>query len=323
MIRELLTAMRRSLGSLITRRRWLPGMVSITWLAIAVGVSLASENKLWIVGAFVPTFLTAFIWGYIKRALRSEKFPPLTHLQRRQYSETWNALAGSLTESYAAVAGQHDESSLRHSSLATVRNLVELLAISPKDDVLEIGCGIGRIGHELAPHCRNWTGADISSNMLNHARTRLHHLKNVHLTLLQDVSLSVFPDSVFDAVYMTNMLMHLDEMDRWRYVSEALRVLLPSGRLFFDNVDIESDQGWRMFANDAKRYSVWQRPPYMPRYSTSAELMAYANRAGFESVCVHHRPPLAIVTARKAVSAKTGRTEQSAAPASVRSVIGT
>ena len=323
MIRERLTATRHRLGRFVTRHRWLPGLVSIISLSIAVGVSLPAENKWWVVAALVPAFLAAFIWGYIKRALRSEKFPPLTHLQRRQYSETWNALSGSLTESYAAVAGQHDESTLRHSSFATINNLVELLGISSKDDVLEIGCGIGRIGHELAPHCRSWTGADISSNMLAHARTRLHDLKNVNLTLLQDVSLSIFPDAIFDVVYMTNMLMHLDEMDRWKYVSEAMRVLRPGGCLFFDNVDIESDQGWRMFANDAQRYSVWQRPPYMPRYSTSAELMAYANRAGFESVCVHHRPPLAIVTARKGVGTKTVRTEQFAVPSSIGSVVST
>ena len=323
MSRELLTAMRRRSGQYITQHRWLPGQVAITWLSIALGLFLAGQNKWWVVAASIPAFLTAFIWGYIQRALRSEKFPPLTHLQRRQYSETWNALSGSLSESYAAVAGQHDESSLRYSSIATINNLTELLAISPEDDVLEIGCGIGRIGRELAPHCRSWTGADISPNMLAHARTRLQDLKNVNLALLQDVSLSDFPGEAFDAVYMTNMLMHLDEMDRWKYVSEASRVLRPGGRLFFDNVDIESDQGWRMFANDAQRYSVWQRPPYMPRYSTSAELMAYANRAGFENVCVHHRPPLAIVTARKAVSAKTVRTEKSAAPASIKSVVGT
>jgi len=51
--------------------------------------------------------------------------------------------------------------------------------------------------------------------------------------------------------------------------------------------------------------------------------MAYANRAGFGQVEVHHRPPLAIVIARKALSPKASQTERSDSPESIRSVVGT
>lgn len=294
-----LATIRHQAAIIVRDHRWLPGLVTLAFFVATVLLLILRADWWWEATLLAPSLIAAFAWGYIARAMRAEKFPPLSHLRRRQYSETWNALAGSLAESFAAVAGQRDEASLRRSSLPTVRNLLEMALITQHDDVLEIGCGIARIGRELAPYCRTWTGADISSSMLTHAADRLREGFNVRLVCLKGVGLSEFPEQSFDVVYLTNMLMHLDEMDRWAYVAEAFRVLRPAGRILFDNVDIESDAGWSMFANDAKRYQVWERPPYMPRYSTAAELMAYAKRAGFEEVSVHRRPPVAIVIARK------------------------
>jgi hypothetical protein len=95
------------------------------------------------------------------------------------------------------------------------------------------------------------------------------------------------------------MFAHLDEMDRWRYVEEGFRVLRPNGRLFIDNLDLESDAGWSTFAEGAKSSQDLERPPYEPRLSTAAELITYALRAGFEQVRSHRRSPLVIVTAVK------------------------
>jgi ubiquinone/menaquinone biosynthesis C-methylase UbiE len=176
---------------------------------------------------------------------------------------------------------------------------MELASLDSQDEVLEIGCGVGRIGLELAPHCRVWTGADISRNMLACASERLRELNNIKLVRLQRACLDEFPSGSFDVVYSTNMFAHLDEMDRWRYVEDGFRVLRPNGRLFIDNVDLESDAGWSTFAEGAKSSQDLERPPYEPRLSTAAELMTYALRAGFERVQSHRRPPLVIVTAIK------------------------
>ena len=142
------------------------------------------------------------------------------------------------------------------------------------------------------------TGKTIMINHFNPKRN-MSHLHNVRFVKLNNVSLSEFGENSFDLVYSVNVFAHLDEMDRWSYIQEAIRVLRPGGRVYVDNIDLESDLGWHMFADSARRYRTIERPPYMPRFSTAAELSAYAIRAGFQHVAAHWRSPLVIVIGAK------------------------
>ena len=232
-------------------------------------------------------------------------WPPLTHWQRQDYASVWDSLAASMNDAAMAATGATNETGLRDSSAQTVQNLLELAGINSNQEVLEIGCGVGRIAKAIAPRCRSWAGADISANMLAHASERLKNLQNAHFIHLKTVGLSDVGENSFDVVYAVNMLAHLDEVDRWHYVQEAFRVLRPGGRIFIDNMDMESDAGWSMFSKDAIRYRDVQRPPYMPRFSTAGEFTSYANRAGFVDTQVYRRSPLIIVTATKPGKAST------------------
>jgi len=284
---------------LIRKYPWLPPLaVILSGLGLLL-TAMGNRHSSWELAAITSLFFSSYVWGYATQALTHRLYPPLTDLRRRQYAQAWDLLASSREEAYAAASGQRDEAGLRHSAGNTIRNLVDLVSVNETDDVLEIGCGVGRIGRELAPFCSTWTGADTSSNMLAYASDRLGSSGNVRLVQLHAVGLPEFEASSFDVVYMTNMLMHLDEMDRWYYVQEAYRILRAGGRIFIDNIGLESDAGWSMFANDAQRFRCLERPPYMPRFSTAAELAAYATRAGFEHVQCHHRPPLVILTSVK------------------------
>jgi ubiquinone/menaquinone biosynthesis C-methylase UbiE len=287
-------------SAFLRRHSWLPWLATIASALVLTVAFVERLNAIWPFAAALGLLCSSFVWGYSARALKDiSDWPPLSNWQRQEYAAVWDSLAGSMNEAAVAAAGEASETRLRSSAAESVRNLLELASIGARDEVLEIGCGVGRIAREIAPHCRSWTGTDISANMLAHAAARLQGLENTRLVHLKSVGLDPFAENSFDVVYATNMLAHLDEMDRWRYVQEAFRVLRPGGRMFIDNIDMESEAGWSMFSNDAIRYRDVKRPPYMPRFSTAGEFTAYANRAGFVDTRAHHRAPLVIITASK------------------------
>jgi ubiquinone/menaquinone biosynthesis C-methylase UbiE len=290
---------RSAVHSAILRYRWLPASAVVASGLAFTAFHIVHARLLWTILAGTSWLFFSYAWGYSDHALKGDLYLPLNHLKRRQYAEVWDALAASRTDASRAAAGETDEEELRRSARRTIDYLVELASISIGDDVLEIGCGVGRIGRGLAAHCNTWTGTDISANMLGCASDHMQGVSNARFVLLRADGLGKLAESSFDVVYATNMLGHLDEVDRWRYVEQTFRLLRPGGRLLLDNIDLESDGGWSMFANDARRSQGLELPPYMPRFSTAAELSAYARRAGFENIQSHHRSPLVILTAAK------------------------
>jgi SAM-dependent methyltransferase len=288
----------RGTAEFLWRHPWLPKFVAaVACLALLLALLLQSGMVIILVCAGV-TLLALYVLGYSDHAFR-QGFRTLPHLKRNQYAEVWDSLSSSRELACDAACGERDEAEVRRSVETCLGNIVTLLRISRQDEVLEIGCGVGRVGRELAPMCKSWTGSDISANMLAHARDRMKGIGNAKFVQLTVGGLGEFEDASFDAVFATNMLGHLDEFDRFRYVREAFRVLRSGGRLSLDNIDLESDAGWNMFAADADRFQGVARPPYTPRVSTASEFVTYCTRTGFAKIMVHRRSPLVIVTAEK------------------------
>jgi ubiquinone/menaquinone biosynthesis C-methylase UbiE len=220
----------------------------------------------------------------LSRQRRSQVGDTLEH--RSRYKATWEHLSSTFGHAKMAVAGTTDEDELDRSGSHTVEILERLVGINPSDVILEIGCGVGRVGKLLSPRCLKWIGTDISSSMLKYAAKRLKGLKNVELVELGAVGLKEVDANSVDVVYCTVVFMHLYEWDRYTYVQEAFRVLRPGGRCFFDNVDITSSHGWKVFMEGCS-YDIERRPAHLSMVSTGEELQTYLLRAGFKDIRVH------------------------------------
>jgi ubiquinone/menaquinone biosynthesis C-methylase UbiE len=202
---------------------------------------------------------------------------------RSEYKQVWTALSDTHDRAKMHVSGVLDEELLAASGRKTVKDLQDTVGIFPDDVVLEIGCGVGRVGLEVAPLCRRWIGCDVSANMLEFAAERLRDLPNVELKEISGYKLEGISDQSVDAVYCTVVFMHLESWDRYAYVLEAIRVLKPRGRLYIDNVNICSDGGWQVF--EAHRaFPPTDRPPHITECSTPQELETYLTRAGFRDI---------------------------------------
>lgn len=236
-------------------------------------------------------------------ALTVHSFPLLRgdggrQLPRWAYGRVWDRDASNVADAMNAVAGYTDRAEWERSGRDTATHLVRMLGITTADDVLEVGCGAARVGLQLAGSCRRWTGADVSPNMLRFAREALASTSNASLVSLNGFDLAGISDASVDIVYCTAVFMHLDEWDRFRYVREFWRVLRLGGRVYFDNFDLRSPDGWTLFLEMAA-LDVAVRPPNVSKASTEQELTWYAERAGFIDIATETGQLWVTVTARK------------------------
>ncbi len=208
---------------------------------------------------------------------------------RGDYKSVWNSLSGSKEEAYLVVSGYTDEDKFHADAEDTADILRETVGVRPEDIILEIGCGVGRVGRVLSPFVKQWIGCDVSTNMLRLAGRRLLGLENIRLQEVSGYDLQPIADASVDVVYTTVVFMHLEEWDRYNYVLEAMRVLKPGGRFYCDNVDIASPAGWAVFEESRKTFKPKERPAQISKCSSQPELEAFLKHAGFADVKVAGR----------------------------------
>ena len=124
----------------------------------------------------------------------------------------------------------------------------EFCALSPGEDVLEIGCGSGRIalaltswldhggsytGVEIVKPSVEWCAKNISARFPNfhfvHADLYNKRYNPTSTVLAREYSFP-FPDSSFDFVYLTSVFTHLLPEDLEHYLSEIRRLMRSDGR---------------------------------------------------------------------------------------------
>ncbi len=210
-----------------------------------------------------------------------EDDPP--HPKRSQYKTVWNSLSDTIDHAKMHVIGSKEEREFERTGLESLQLLQETIGIRSDDVVLEIGCGIGRVGERVAPLCRRWIGCDVSPQMLRHAAERLRDFTNIEFREITGYNLHGIAAQSVDVVYCTVVFMHLESWDRYSYVLEAMRVLRPGGRFYVDNANLCSEGGWKVFETH-RAFPPGQRPPHMTECSTPQEIETYLQRAGFREV---------------------------------------
>src|SRR5262245_20435386 len=119
----------------------------------------------------------------------------MTTEPRSNYKTVWDALATTERRATTHVIGDVDEAAIHAAAEQTSFWLDQTVGVRSDDVILEIGCGIGRVGAALAPRCRQWIGCDVSPNMLDHARRRLAGLGNVRFVELSGFDLGPIDDA--------------------------------------------------------------------------------------------------------------------------------
>jgi SAM-dependent methyltransferase len=104
------------------------------------------------------------------------------------------------------------------------------IASPPLQQVLDFGCGVGRLTEPLAARARHVVGVDISEEMIRLARKYFPHIA-FHLNEKDD--LSDFESGSVDFIYTNIVLQHLDDGLQRHYIREFARLLRPEGLAVF------------------------------------------------------------------------------------------
>ncbi|MDZ8222464.1 class I SAM-dependent methyltransferase [Nostoc sp. ChiVER01] len=111
------------------------------------------------------------------------------------------------------------------------KRLLEYVDLPETANVLDIGCGTGRLLERLATQFPDLQaiGLDLSANMLRVARQSNRHRPRLIYVEGKAESLP-FADGQFDAVFSTVSFLHY--LEPKQVLSEIARVLSPSGRFY-------------------------------------------------------------------------------------------
>jgi SAM-dependent methyltransferase len=121
-------------------------------------------------------------------------------------------------------------------------------------NVLDFGCGTGYGTADLADHCKDIIGIDISDNSIRFADDQ-YQKKNLHFKVVDRVESKRLPfcEESFDVVVSFQVAEHISDLST--YFSEISRVLRPEGLLILATPDrstrlFNKQKPWNMFHVD-------------------------------------------------------------------------
>jgi SAM-dependent methyltransferase len=115
------------------------------------------------------------------------------------------------------------------------------VAVGPDDDVVEIGCGVGRLTRPAAARARSVRALDVSPRMLELAREHNPGLDGVEWIEGDGTTLAGIADASADACISHVVFQHIPDPEvTYGYVREMGRVLRPGGWAAFQ---VSNDPG--------------------------------------------------------------------------------
>lgn len=166
------------------------------------------------------------------------------------------------------------------------KRLLEYIELPNSPNVLDLGCGTGRLLHRLATQFSDLrgTGLDLSQEMLRQARQ--HNRYPQRLIYIKGNAESLpFANGQFDAVFNTISFLHYPNPKQ--VLSEVKRVLTQGGKFYLADYTTKKQFILPSYLGELKFYTPAQREQF-------------ANEVGFKTLSHHYLLDSILLTVFKA-----------------------
>ena len=176
-------------------------------------------------------------------------------------------------------AGAYDR---RHGAVLDANaagRLVAAASLGRRDVIVDLGAGTGRVAVALAPLVRRVVAADVALPMLERLREKGGPL-DVHVVAAEGGRLP-FAASRFDAAVLARVLYLMPD---WQgFLGDALRVLVPGGRLLHEWGNGDADEAWVQVREKARELfeAAGVVRPFHPGVRTETEAVEFLARHGW------------------------------------------
>lgn len=113
-----------------------------------------------------------------------------------------------------------------------VRILKKLKLINKNSEVLDIGCGVGRLEYKLAKEVKLCVGIDIAPSMIELAKKYIK-AENVDFVTVNGKNLTDLRNRQFDLIFSIIVFQHLPRDIFKSYINDSYQHLRRGGKLFF------------------------------------------------------------------------------------------
>ncbi|MGD9616378.1 MAG: class I SAM-dependent methyltransferase [Alphaproteobacteria bacterium] len=196
--------------------------------------------------------------------------------------EQFDAAVALAPEAAVALYSLGSPKVLDRATAEIVARLREWRLVGADTDVLDIGCGIGRIERALAPDLRSITGIDLSPGMIAEAQVRCRGLGNVAFLCTEGCDLAAFAGRRFGLVLAVDAFPYLVAAGSGiaaRHVADAALLLDPGGALAILNYsyrgDLDADRadiaglaaahGFVVERNGTSDFALWDGATFLLR----------------------------------------------------------
>ena len=197
-------------------------------------------------------------------------------------AEAYDRAVAIAPEASVAAYSLNDPAVLAAATGEVVAWLAREALIGPDRDVLDLGCGIGRVAAALAPRCRSVLGLDASPRMVAEARRRHGGVPNLRLGTTPGTDLAALAAASFDLVLAVDSFPYVVQAGGAvadRHLADAARVLRRGGAFAILNMsyrgDLEADRadvarwaaagGWTLAVDGATPFALWDGTAFLLR----------------------------------------------------------